>query len=70
VAVFREQHELAEADRRSVAGLKAEAAAPVLAVPELESDVHDLRGLARVGDALLGARSTGPRRAKSRLAGS
>lgn len=70
VSVFREQHELAEADRRSVARLRVEAATAVLCVPELEADVHDLRGLARVADALLGnARATGRRRSNRRLSG-
>jgi anion-transporting ArsA/GET3 family ATPase len=67
VSVFREQHDLAEADRRSVEQLGTEAAAAVLVVPELETDVHDLRGLARVADALLGTRSTGRQRARRRL---
>jgi anion-transporting ArsA/GET3 family ATPase len=50
--VFREQQALALADRRRLARLDAEARDPVLRVPELESDVHDLRGLALVAEAL------------------
>jgi anion-transporting ArsA/GET3 family ATPase len=55
VAVFREQRELAEADRRGVARLRSEIGGPIVCVPELEADVHDLRGLRRVAQALCGA---------------
>jgi anion-transporting ArsA/GET3 family ATPase len=51
--VFREQRELALADRRRLARFEAAARTRVLRVPELESDVHDLRGLARVAESLL-----------------
>jgi anion-transporting ArsA/GET3 family ATPase len=52
LTVFREQEALARADRRRIRQLEADAGAAVLSVPELESDVHDLRGLAQVADAL------------------
>jgi anion-transporting ArsA/GET3 family ATPase len=51
--VFREQQALALADRRRLAQLDAGAGTPVLRVPELESDVHDLRGLAQVAGILV-----------------
>jgi anion-transporting ArsA/GET3 family ATPase len=52
LTVFREQEALARADRRRIRQLEAEVGAAVLSVPELESDVRDLRGLALVADAL------------------
>jgi anion-transporting ArsA/GET3 family ATPase len=43
--LLREQRALARADIRRVARLQARTREDVLAVPELESDIHDLRGL-------------------------
>jgi anion-transporting ArsA/GET3 family ATPase len=64
LGVFREQQALARADRRRLGRLEVDARTGVLRVPELESDVHDLRGLAQVADVLLapaGAAARGAR---------
>ncbi|HEY7411829.1 MAG TPA: ArsA-related P-loop ATPase [Vicinamibacteria bacterium] len=50
--VCEEQRRLAEADRRALAAL-LETGEAVAVVPERESDVHDLRGLREVAEALL-----------------
>ncbi len=51
-AVLRDQRLVAKAERKSLARLEVEIGqAPVL-VPELEADVHDLRGLAEVAAAI------------------
>jgi anion-transporting ArsA/GET3 family ATPase len=56
LAICRDQQRLAAIERRHVARLSVDTREPVAIVPELESDVHDLRGLAEVG-ALLTADS-------------
>jgi len=53
VEICREQQALADAERRSVNALSVDLGVPVARVPELESDVHDLRGLNEVARALL-----------------
>jgi anion-transporting ArsA/GET3 family ATPase len=53
--VHGQQQALAQLDRRAIARLKTGARADVVAVPELESDVHDLRGLRDVAEALFGS---------------
>ncbi len=50
--LLAEQRALARADTRAVARLATSTRADVLTVPEFESDVHDLPGLAEVADAL------------------
>jgi anion-transporting ArsA/GET3 family ATPase len=54
VEVFQDQQALARAERRHVEALSERAHAPVALVAERESDVHDLRGLKEVGEAVLG----------------
>jgi anion-transporting ArsA/GET3 family ATPase len=55
VEVHRDQVRLARHDARALARLEADTGEPVLSVPELEADVHDLRGLLEVAEAMLGA---------------
>jgi anion-transporting ArsA/GET3 family ATPase len=50
---LREQQVLARVERRAVARLEVDARERPLLVPELEQDVHDLRGLAEFGGLLL-----------------
>jgi anion-transporting ArsA/GET3 family ATPase len=67
--VFQDQQALARAERRRLAWLGEKASAPVVLVPERETDVHDLRGLKEVGAAILGAepeRRDAARRPRSR----
>jgi anion-transporting ArsA/GET3 family ATPase len=52
---LREQQVLARVERRSVARLEVDTRERALLVPELEHDVHDLRGLAEFGELLLPA---------------
>jgi len=53
-------HALADAEEREVAGLVARVApGPTARVPLLDSDVHDLAGLAAVGDHLFPAETAG-----------
>ncbi|HVR71315.1 MAG TPA: ArsA-related P-loop ATPase [Vicinamibacteria bacterium] len=54
VEVFQDQQSLARAERRHIAQLGEKVEAPVVPVPERETDVHDLRGLKEVGEAILG----------------
>jgi len=53
--VHAQQRALAQLDRQAIARLKTGAHADVVAVPELESDVHDLRSLREVAEALFGS---------------
>jgi anion-transporting ArsA/GET3 family ATPase len=53
--VHGDQVRLARHDQRALTRLEADTGEPVLAVPELEADVHDLRGLLEVADAMLGS---------------
>jgi anion-transporting ArsA/GET3 family ATPase len=57
---LREQQVLAAVERRAIARLEVDAREKALVVPELEQDVHDVRGLAEVATLLAGTRS--PRR--------
>jgi anion-transporting ArsA/GET3 family ATPase len=50
---LREQQVLARVERRAVARLEVDARERPLLVPELEQDIHDLRGLAEFGGLLL-----------------
>jgi anion-transporting ArsA/GET3 family ATPase len=50
---LREQQVLARVERRAVARLEVDTRERPLLVPELEQDVHDLRGLAEFGGLLL-----------------
>jgi anion-transporting ArsA/GET3 family ATPase len=55
IAIHRDQRLLARVDRRSLTRLEVDIGAPPILVPELEADVHDLRGLAEVAAAIFGA---------------
>jgi anion-transporting ArsA/GET3 family ATPase len=50
---LREQQVLARVERRAVARLEVDTRERPLLVPELDHDVHDLRGLAEFGELLL-----------------
>lgn len=52
--VLEEQQRLARTDRRAIARLQVDADEPMVLVPEFEADVHDLRGLDEVGQAIFG----------------
>jgi anion-transporting ArsA/GET3 family ATPase len=56
VGIFRDQQRVARRERRTVARLAAETGEPTVVVPEQDADVHDLRGLRTVGEALTTAR--------------
>ena len=51
--VLEDQRRLARAERKSLARLEVDADEPLVLVPELEADVHDLRGLLEVGELIL-----------------
>jgi anion-transporting ArsA/GET3 family ATPase len=55
VAAFRDQQRLAKSDRRSAARLSVEGRGRVVTVPEGETDIHELRGLADMAQAIFGA---------------
>ena len=63
----REQQVLAAVERRAIARLEVDTREKALLVPELEQDVHDLRGLAEVGELVFGGRPA-PRRATRAVA--
>jgi anion-transporting ArsA/GET3 family ATPase len=67
VAVHRDLRTLARAERRGLARLEVDVGAPPVLVPELESDVHDLRGLAEIAAAIFG---TAPAKLRRKLAAS
>jgi len=50
---LREQQVLARVERRAAARLEVDTHERPLLVPELEQDVHDLRGLLEFGELLL-----------------
>jgi anion-transporting ArsA/GET3 family ATPase len=64
---LREQQVLAAVERRAIARLEVDTREKALLVPELEQDVHDLRGLAEVADIAFG-RPSAPRRASRAVA--
>jgi hypothetical protein len=51
--VLQDQRRLARAERKSLARLEVDSGEPLVLVPELEVDVHDLRGLLEVGELIL-----------------
>jgi anion-transporting ArsA/GET3 family ATPase len=55
--VFRDQQTLARVERRRIDRLEVDAGERPILVPEFEQDVHDLRGLAGVADAIFGGTS-------------
>jgi anion-transporting ArsA/GET3 family ATPase len=54
VEILRDQEELAAGERRAIARLSVDTGAPVVLVPDLDADVHDLRGLREFGKAVFG----------------
>jgi anion-transporting ArsA/GET3 family ATPase len=54
--LYRDEQSLADGERRAVARLEDESGEQVVSVAELAADVHDMRGLAQVAQALLPAR--------------
>ena len=61
---------VASREEEHLAGLAERVApAPVVRVPFLRSDVHDLDGLAEVGEHLFGLGSRRPRRRRARVGG-
>ena len=63
---YDDLHRLARAERRVVSRLEVDTGQPLLLVPELESDVHDLRGLANVAQLMLGGEAPVTRRQGAR----
>lgn len=65
---YDDLHRMAHAERRVISRLEVDTGEPLVLVPELESDVHDLRGLAHVGGLMLGeaAEAARPLAAKGR----
>jgi anion-transporting ArsA/GET3 family ATPase len=57
---------LARAERRVISRLEVDTGEPLVLVPELESDVHDLRGLAHVAGLMLGEGAASGRAAAER----
>ena len=56
IAVFTDERDVARRERRTVRRLAAETGERMVVVPEQDADVHDLRGLREVGEALFAAR--------------
>jgi hypothetical protein len=54
---MEDQSRVSRRERRGIARLEADVAEPLILVPELDADVHDLRGLREVGERILGGRS-------------
>jgi hypothetical protein len=49
---YREQRTLFRAERKTIGRIEVDTGERPLLVPELDQDVHDLRGLREVGDLL------------------
>jgi anion-transporting ArsA/GET3 family ATPase len=49
LGIFRDQQKIADGEKRALARLGVDTRAPVVLVPELDADVHDLRGLRDFG---------------------
>jgi hypothetical protein len=62
---LREQQVLARVERRAIARLEVDARERPVLVPELEQDVHDLRGLVEFGDLLFGGAAAPSRKARA-----
>jgi anion-transporting ArsA/GET3 family ATPase len=64
--LMEDQSRVAGRERRGIARLAAEVSDPLVLVPEMDADVHDLRGLREVGERMLGGRgsASSPRRRK------
>jgi anion-transporting ArsA/GET3 family ATPase len=52
--LMEDQSRVSRRERRGIARLEADVAEPLILVPELDADVHDLRGLREVGERILG----------------
>jgi anion-transporting ArsA/GET3 family ATPase len=52
--IYRDQQQVARGEHRAIARLEVDTGERPILVPELDQDVHDLRGLRDVGDAMLG----------------
>jgi anion-transporting ArsA/GET3 family ATPase len=65
---LREQQVLARVERREVARLEVDTRERPILVPELDQDVHDLRGLAEFGELVLGGVRARPRAARTAVA--
>jgi anion-transporting ArsA/GET3 family ATPase len=52
--VYGEQQTLARVERRAIARLEVDTGEHPLLVPELDQDIHDLKGLREVGDTMFG----------------
>jgi anion-transporting ArsA/GET3 family ATPase len=64
--VMEDQARVARRERRGIARLEADVTEPLILVPELDADVHDLRGLAEIGELVLGGgRARARRRPRS-----
>jgi hypothetical protein len=61
--LMEDQARVARRERRGIVHLEGLVGETAVLVPELDSDVHDLRGLRQVGEMLLGE---GPSRPKGR----
>jgi anion-transporting ArsA/GET3 family ATPase len=65
VETLREQQVLAGVERRAIARLEVDTRIKPVLVPELEQDVHDLRGLAGFGELIFEGHRTGGRRTRA-----
>jgi hypothetical protein len=65
-ALLRDQAAVARGERHGIQRLEVETGLRPLLVPELESDVHDLRALHEVGGLMLGDTKAGPARKAAR----
>jgi hypothetical protein len=52
--IYRDQRSVTRVQHRAVARLEVDTGERPILVPELDQDVHDLRGLREVGEAMLG----------------
>ena len=62
---FREEQTVARVEKRALARLEVDTREKPILVPEQDQDVHDLKGLAAVADAILPA-GTAASRARAR----
>jgi anion-transporting ArsA/GET3 family ATPase len=65
IALHHDQQVLARAERQSIARLEVDSREPVTLVPELDQDVHDLRGLLEVADLIVPLAGTEKRPGKA-----
>jgi anion-transporting ArsA/GET3 family ATPase len=63
---YDDLHRLARAERRVITRLEVDTGEPLVLVPELESDVHDLRGLAHVAELMLGEETEPAKKRRAR----